>query len=458
MRIATNEELLLINGSSQKLSKNQLKKLYDHGGVLTPKDWATMIDNVAQNEVPVIYTADDLYYLSKNKKLIPGHIYYTEYYGEFRSEHIHTNLSKPDIIYLKAISDSKFSKGYDFRGRKFNIEFCNFDVDLYGDITKPIISKCTLNTNIKSTDYNQEEYTSIKNRDVTVIMIPKVGLDEEVYYKASILTELSEPILDNYVVDITNGFLYLKGRSQLGGDADISYTNNSNGTKTYSISREESVNAIDSYGISYEIQLSCEFSTYDEPEYIIQLLDIIDENNNYFKDVDYGTSCSLLEYYNPEFEFLPFYNKCITDSSYNNIKGDNSLWLNKSNNNIIDNSEFWGDLCDNNTIINSIVGGIQSDGYNQSEPNMYMSNCTFNNCRAYLLYSDVLDQPSININKTSNINNIHFTMSSNSPFSFYNCVRPNNSPKITINSIKTITIGDPEGETFNWDIADYENN
>ena len=64
-----------------KLNKNQLKKLYDYGGTLSPEDWATMIDNMVSeaeydDSGTIIKTtyqeAKDLY---ESGQMIPG-IYY----------------------------------------------------------------------------------------------------------------------------------------------------------------------------------------------------------------------------------------------------------------------------------------------------------------------------------------------------------------------------------------------
>lgn len=58
-----------------KLNKEQLKKLYDYGGTLSPKDWADMIDNMPENpnynkdSLPIVKTTyaevRELYYAGK---------------------------------------------------------------------------------------------------------------------------------------------------------------------------------------------------------------------------------------------------------------------------------------------------------------------------------------------------------------------------------------------------------
>ena len=69
-----------------KLTKEQLKKLYDYGGTLSPKDWADMIDSIPENPIyrdslPIIKTTykevRELYYAGKMDPNIKYEFAYT---------------------------------------------------------------------------------------------------------------------------------------------------------------------------------------------------------------------------------------------------------------------------------------------------------------------------------------------------------------------------------------------
>lgn len=67
-----------------KLNNKQLKKIYDYGGTLSPKDWGDMIDSLRPDyleEAPIVETtyedARDLYYKGQ---MIPGVMYEFTYY------------------------------------------------------------------------------------------------------------------------------------------------------------------------------------------------------------------------------------------------------------------------------------------------------------------------------------------------------------------------------------------
>lgn len=72
-----------------KLNKNQLKKLYDYGGILSPEDWATMIDNIVSeakydNSGTVITTTyEEAKALYESGQMIPGVYYEFPYVTEF---------------------------------------------------------------------------------------------------------------------------------------------------------------------------------------------------------------------------------------------------------------------------------------------------------------------------------------------------------------------------------------
>ena len=68
-----------------KLNKEQLKKLYDYGGTLSPKNWADMIDSVVPDiEIPndvIKTTYTELVDKINNGKLIPNQWYEFDYYN-----------------------------------------------------------------------------------------------------------------------------------------------------------------------------------------------------------------------------------------------------------------------------------------------------------------------------------------------------------------------------------------
>ena len=72
-----------------KLNKNQLKKLYDYGDILSPTDWATMIDNMAfeaeyDNSGTIVKTTyEEAKYLYESGQMIPGVYYEFPYVTEF---------------------------------------------------------------------------------------------------------------------------------------------------------------------------------------------------------------------------------------------------------------------------------------------------------------------------------------------------------------------------------------
>lgn len=438
MRIATNEELLLINGSSQKLSKNQLKKLYDHGGVLTPKDWATMIDNLSQDEVPIIYDNMELYNMMNNHKLIPGKIYYTEYYGEFRDM---TNLingaTSIDIIALPAISNSEFGRAYDFNDRTFNIEFYKLaksietDENWYEDKGK--IRRCDVNVTM---DY--EESGEIRNGKfkipALVIYSPTYNETPNIMLYTSLrsiystrispLSEYDTPLFTNECdqFSIEDGMFGL----------DISIN---------STIMEES-------GNSLSLQISTTIEDYFQLDYIIQLNNIIDANNNYFENLDYATL-----YIN---ELTPviiddtkvsgnYIHKCLVNSYYNKVYGNSIIELYNSKNNIIKSiqkqSVFRASYADDNTIIDSVVyhgtwQEIGSDGDEEFQLSRFLNNCIFKEClcRLCLFEGSESYTPDINTSSLMNVNNIVFDKTRNPGrfVNYYNAIRPANSSQIIV--------------------------
>jgi len=69
-----------------KLNKEQLKKLYDYGGTLSPKDWANMIDNLPENPIynkdllPVVKTTyEEVRELYNSGKMDPNVKYQFDY-------------------------------------------------------------------------------------------------------------------------------------------------------------------------------------------------------------------------------------------------------------------------------------------------------------------------------------------------------------------------------------------
>lgn len=69
-----------------KLNKEQLKKLYDYGGTLSPKDWANMIDNMPENPIynkkslPIVKTTyEEVRELYNSGKMDPNVKYQFDY-------------------------------------------------------------------------------------------------------------------------------------------------------------------------------------------------------------------------------------------------------------------------------------------------------------------------------------------------------------------------------------------
>lgn len=81
-----------------KLNNKQLKKLYDYGGTLSPKDWSDMIDNLRPDcleEAPIVKTTYEALQSLYNKgQILPGVIYEFEYYKpNFKGETMLISLS-----------------------------------------------------------------------------------------------------------------------------------------------------------------------------------------------------------------------------------------------------------------------------------------------------------------------------------------------------------------------------
>ena len=450
MRIATNEELVLINGSSQRLSKNQLKKLYDHGGVLTPKDWATMIDNVSQDEIPIIYTNDELYQLLKDNKLKAGNIYYTEYYGELRIPVVNKSDTIA-IIGIVAESSNKFGRGFFISNKNFtfNIDFLYFETG-YSNATNAVYGTCK----VKYTKNSEFDNESIE-KDCKALLFTSLLYDEwgDSYNKSNIIIYDSD-IEDNYLTHISDS------EGMYGAIAPISQTMVDDYENNIFINTRISTLYTDIYsGPEGEFNRSIEV-VMDEPDFInyaIQLTNICDHMNNRM-DYDYSNSYSI----NPKYSegeagnYFPNYKiDCLNNTCTNNtIIGICDIILgHHSNNNYIEDSiALLGTFCSNNYIINSSVQHAIL-GYKDNGQESYLQNCKFinvNNTAVYI-YDATDFTPDVAISSLQNINNIEFRDISN--FSYFNCVRPKASPLITITETKEITTMAPGDIEVTYTIA-----
>lgn len=452
MRIATNEELLLINGSSQKLSKNQLKKLYDHGGVLTPKDWATMIDNVTTSEI-IIYSPAELESLIRNNKLVVGETYYTEYYGVIDS--LISNLSQTMICYGKAISNNKLSK-FTFVSNSqypnadkwlFDIEFgkiwCDDDLnEMEGYYTH---SNVTVHYKINTND--DEIHRNFEGDiETSIEMIPVLMDEYGIQWK--------------YILHIDENII------------PLAYTHGSTISEfdNFNVNLDARNNKL-TFTYEYDVEDSrftgsCEFtvenvkpklrsyydSDYFESDVFIILKNISDENNNKM-DIDYLTSMypELYIWYDTyDQPYVPAssnaYDYCMRYCNNCIIKGNSIIALSYATNCIIDTSHIKAYNITNCEFYNSNV----MDGYIQYQasgtiPNLilmrFMNNCKFINVKTAYFYENPYDvNKSFTVTQSRNVNNIDFENIQNT-FSYYNCVRNINSNKIKVTSTITTEEG-----------------
>ena len=436
MRTPTESELLVINGNSQKLSKNELKKLYDMGGVITPYAWATLVDNVSQDEVPIIYTADELYNLSKNKKLIPGHIYYTEYYGELRNLELINGLTSIQIIALKALSTSEFARGYDFNGRSFNIEFQYTEYDAeYDDYIIHYGSAYRANVKAKVSYINSAGEFANDTRTIPIVIIDRNNYEMMEGGTGIILyTDLYNPFntriynseSDNMFECISYSLYCMIDSMTNSLDVRLNHSFQENGTE-------------------FNITINDSIQDYEPLKYVIQLNDIIDANNNYFEKFDYGTSFTR-DLSSPS-GGLYYKFKCIINSYNNKIYGSSIIALRNCKNNIIENSIFKAADSNNNKIINSINIGHMiwtKDEWTDSvyELASFLNNCEFIDCRNMVFEPSLPDDylPETINSESYNVNNIRFRNIKNYSSKqtvYFNCVRPMNSSFIELSQKET---------------------
>lgn len=145
-----------------KLSNKQLKKLYDYGGTLSPKDWSDMIDNLRPDcleEAPIVKTTyKALQGLYNEGQILPGVIYEFEYdKPDFKGEtmpislslHVDSlgkfkvfgNYNRDEVYYRPFYADFEFNAMYIFHDQEndaniyityntASIEYCDIDTDL----------------------------------------------------------------------------------------------------------------------------------------------------------------------------------------------------------------------------------------------------------------------------------------------------------------------------------------
>ena len=132
-----------------KLNKEQLKKLYDYGGTLSPKDWADAIDSlvpdyVAENAEPIQITYKELKNLVKNSLLTPGQWYEFEHnpYIPVIPKLIYNKETK---VRVKAESNNNLSKNALYYGVNevavgmgnhesvINWHTCEYDIDKFNN-------------------------------------------------------------------------------------------------------------------------------------------------------------------------------------------------------------------------------------------------------------------------------------------------------------------------------------
>lgn len=162
-----------------KLNKEQLKKLYDYGGTLTPRDWADLIDSVIPDKTsdnpPVIETTyEEAEALYESGQMIPGILYNfpIRYSKSIHSDTISTTIDHN--VYIDNDGRLKNKGSYDLNDnthREFisdfdwNPGYVSFDIyDTYIEQYIKLSAFYNLNyTTISSSQCNETpDYSSLK--------------------------------------------------------------------------------------------------------------------------------------------------------------------------------------------------------------------------------------------------------------------------------------------------------